>query len=533
MKNRYILIALITSALVIGCEQEVPQLTPPEEITSGEPGSADFTMFVSLGNSLTAGFQGGALFNEGQENSFPAIMAKQFAMVSVNNPFDQPDINSVNGYNSTYSNPGGGIFRGRMILFDPDGPGPKTPVPAPAGTPGMPAPYNNVSVADLPSAYTGDKDELNNFGVPGILLTQVHLPETGNPASEYYNPLWARFASAPGAKSILQDAIDKSPTFFSFWLGNNDVLGFATSGGLGTMTDPESFEDDYRDAIEQLLAVSENTKGIVATIPDVTTIPFFTTVKYNAIPLDAATVAQLNSAAGFGGYNAAVEGLKNPAFGGAFGTAAQLDARKVVYAEGNNPILIADKAAINLGPGFDLLLQYEMITQDQRNALAPYERVRQATAEDIITLSAGAVLGTLVGGNPLYVNGVTVPLADQYVLLPSEIEAIKTRTTAFNNIIKGIAADFPNDLAVADINAKFTSVVNLQTVMVDGIPVNATFAPPAGLFSPDGVHPNNRGSAFIARVFIEAINAKFGSTVPLPNIATYHTTGLPVNPVAP
>jgi lysophospholipase L1-like esterase len=528
MKNRFILIAILTSVLVIGCEQEVAELTPPEEVT-GEPGSADFTMFVSLGNSLTAGFQAGALFTEGQNNSYPSIMAEQFALVSENNEFNQPDINSVNGYNSTYSNPGAGVFRGRLVLFDADGAGPGTPVPAPAGTPGMPAPYNTVTAADIPAAYAGNKAELNNFGVPGILLTQAGRPETGNPASPYYNPLWARFASQPGVKSILQDALEKSPTFFSFWLGNNDVLGYATSGGAGTpLTDPGAFEDDYTDAIDQLLAVNANTKGVVATIPDVTAIPFFTTVKYNAVTLDQARVDLLNP--GFAGYNAALDGLKNPAFGGAFGTAAQLDARKITYVVGSNEILIADKFASDLGAGFDQLLAVGAINQTQRDALAPFEQVREAATTDIITLSAGGVLGT--GALPNIV-GVTVPLADQYTLLPTEITAVKERTIAFNNIIKDVVADNTARLALADINVKFTEVVTGATRMVDGIPVNASFAPPAGLFSPDGVHPNNRGSAFIARVFVEAINAKFGATVPLPNIATYHSTGLPVSPVAP
>jgi hypothetical protein len=532
MRKSFITIAILTSVLVIGCEQEVAELTPPEEVI-GEPGSADFTMYVSLGNSLTAGFQGGALFTEGQNNSYPSIMAKQFAEVSENNEFNQPDINSVNGYNSTYSNPGGGIFRGRMILFDPDGAaGPKTPVPAPAGTPGMPAPYNNVTAADLPQPYAGNKAELNNFGVPGILLAQVLTPLTGGPSSANpaYNPLYARFATNPGTSTILGDAIAKNPTFFSFWLGNNDVLGYATTGGSGAvaLTDPTAFEAQYTAAITQLLAVSADVKGVVATIPDVTTIPFFTTVKHNQVVLDAATATQLNN--GLAGYNAAVDGLKNPAFGGAFGTAAQLDARKVSYAAGNNEILIADKDAFDLGPGFDQLEAVGAINSTQRAQLVPYEQVREAAATDIITLSAGGVLGT---GTLPAIIGLTVPLADQYVLLPSEITAVKNRTIAFNNIIKDIVSDNDARLALADINAKFTSVVTFETRIVDGIPVNATFAPPAGLFSPDGVHPNNRGSAYIAQIFIEAINAKFGATVPLPSIATYHTTGLPVNPVAP
>lgn len=43
-------------------------------------GNADFTRTVAIGNSLTAGYQGNALSREGQENSIPEILAKQFAL---------------------------------------------------------------------------------------------------------------------------------------------------------------------------------------------------------------------------------------------------------------------------------------------------------------------------------------------------------------------------------------------------------------------------------------------------------------------
>lgn len=531
MKKHFIISALLTAALVMGCEQELAELTPPAE-PSGEPGSADFTMFVSVGNSLTAGFQAGALFTEGQNNSFPSIMAKQFAIVSTNNEFNQPDINSVNGYNSSFSNPGAGVILGRLVLFDSDGAGPKTPSPAPSGAPGVPAPYNT---ADVPAAFAGDKTQLNNFGVPGILLAQCLTPLTGGPptANPAYNPLYARFASNPGTSTILGDAIAKNPTFFSFWLGNNDVLGYATTGGVGTipLTAAATFQGQYQAAITQLLAANANVKGVVATIPDVTAIPFFTTVRYNAIPLDATTAGAVN--AGFAGFNQILTVIQgNAGLLTNFGlTSADLEARKVTFsASTSNRILINDKSLTDLGTVLDYLLSISQITPTQRAQLAPFEQARQATSADIITLSAGAVLGTTVGGNPLLVNGVSVPLADQYALIPSESSAIKTRTDEFNAIIKAVVDANPTRLALADVNAKFNDVVNRVVVAVDGIPVNATFAPPTGLFSEDGVHPNNRGSAYLAKIFIEAINAKFGSTVPLPSVATYKSTPLPVSP---
>jgi hypothetical protein len=528
--HQYILAGLI---LLSSCQQEIPELEPMvEEVPTGTSGSADFTKFISIGNSLTAGFQAGALFTEGQNNSFPAIMAQQFAYVSTNDPFDQPTINSVNGYNSTFSNPGAGVIRGRLVLFDPDGPtGPRTASPAPAGTPGLPAPYNT---ADLPTPYTGDKSQLNNFGVPGILLGQALTPLTGGPAGNpAYNALYARFASSPGTSTILGDAIAKQPTFFSFWLGNNDVLGYATTGGAGAvpLTSTTAFQAQYNAAITQLLAVNSNTKGIVATIPDVTSIPFFTTVRYNAIPMDATTAAAAN--VGFGGYNQILGAMQlNPQLLAALGiTAASLEARKISFsASTSNRIVIVDKTLPDLGPAFDILLTNQVITAQQRAQLTAYQQARQATAGDLITLSAGSVLGTTVGGNPLLINGVSVPLADQYVLLPSEITAIKERTNDFNNIIRAVVTANSGRLALADVHKAFSDIASGQVVLVDGMPVSATFIPPAGLFSEDGVHPNSRGSAYLAKIFIEAINATFNATVPAVNLTQFRGTGVPLNP---
>ncbi|MBC8034979.1 MAG: hypothetical protein H7Y03_12580, partial [Chitinophagaceae bacterium] len=290
MKKRILFTSLIAATLVFSCEQEIAELQPPAE-PSGEPGNADFTKFVSIGNSLTAGYQASALFTEGQNNSYPSIMAKQFAFVSVNDEFNQPDINSANGYSSVDA--ATGAILGRLILFDPDGttdpedpdgcvipsrdPGPSasgTPArtvtcPSSVSTPAVPAPYNT---ADLPAAFTGDKTKLNNFGVPGILLAQVITPLTGGPSTgnPAFNALYQRFASIPGTSTILGDALAASPTFFSFWLGNNDVLGYATTGGVGTipLTPVDGaagvgFKATYEAAIAQLLGANASVNGIV------------------------------------------------------------------------------------------------------------------------------------------------------------------------------------------------------------------------------------------------------------------------------
>lgn len=87
-------------------------------------------------------------------------------------------------------------------------------------------------------------------------------------------------------------------------------------------------------------------------------------------------------------------------------------------------------------------------------------------------------------------------------------------------------------MALADIYTKFNELATSPTggLVVDGLFIRSTLAPPNGVFSEDGVHPNPRGSAYIAKIFVQAINTKFGSTVPEPNISRYFGTFFPVSP---
>ena len=165
MKSRWINIILIVTLLLSGsCEQQIPTLeAPPEPMEScnacppdASSGTASFDKFVTVGNSFVAGFQSGALFDDGQQNSLANMISNQLACAGGSDVFNQPDINSFNGFNTQLSVPEQGIILGRLILFD-DGSG---PVPAPSGAPGLPPPYNT---ADLPTIFTGDKSSLNNF----------------------------------------------------------------------------------------------------------------------------------------------------------------------------------------------------------------------------------------------------------------------------------------------------------------------------------------------------------------------------------
>lgn len=63
-----------------------------DDSSSYSSGVVDFLQVVTLGDSLTAGYADGAFYLHGQENSYPAILARQFAEVG-GGAFSQPLIN--------------------------------------------------------------------------------------------------------------------------------------------------------------------------------------------------------------------------------------------------------------------------------------------------------------------------------------------------------------------------------------------------------------------------------------------------------
>lgn len=501
-----------------------PFIACPDDASAG---SLDLTKFVAIGNSLIAGYQSAALYNEGQQNSLPRILAKQFECVGGSPVFNQPAIESVNGYNTLFSDPSQGIILGRLILANMGG----VTLPVPAGTPGLPSPYNT---ADLPGPFTGDKASLNGFGVPGIVLAQAVLPVTGGPptGNPAFNPYYARFASDPGTSTLLGDAIAAEGSFYLFSLGINDILGYAISGAsdIDLLSDAETFAHQYDYALRLLQTGRPDAKVVLTNIPDVTQFPFFRTVAWNAIefdpddPVDMGTVALLNQA--FAGFNAALDGLV------AFGAHDAADAaiRKVVYAAGTNPILIVDEDLEDLGPKFDFLLANQAITVGQRAALAPYEQARPMTANELVAFPAALVLGTLADpGNPTSIYGPVVPLGDDLVLTENEIEFVREQVDDFNLLISANLNTLDDDdFVLANIRDFYTTFAGQGIAFANGVAMTPGLAPPTGLFSEDGIHPNSRGYAHLANYIIDVINGAFGASIPHANVGEYQATHLPV-----
>lgn len=498
MKKIFALLACFGLVFVSCSDDDGPATTPvapappPIVFTSG---SADFSNYVSVGNSLTAGFSDSALFVDGQTASFPNMLATSFALAG-GGQFNIPFMADNLGGATLGGQP---IFGNRLILSFTSG----SPAPVPvAGT-------GSTEISNILSGA------FNNMGVPGAKSFHLGLPGYGNVANVVAglaNPYYVRFASSPNA-TILGDAVAQNPTFFSLWIGNNDILSFATSGGAGVdqignldpstyggndITDPTVFAGVYTQLLQALTA--NGAGGVVANLPNVTSLPFFTTVPFNAVPLDAATAALLNS--NFAAYNG---GLQLAAGGGLI-SAAEAARRTISFQEGQNAMLITDEDLTNLG-GLNL------------------PNLRQTTADDLVVFTAQTIIGTLADpNNPTLINGVSVPLADQWVLTPEEQTAISTAQSAFNQTIAALAAQF--DVALVDAAGFLDTVDTTGVTLADGSTVTSTYATGGG-FSLDGVHPSPRGYALIANLFTQAINTKYGSNLPVINPLDF--TGLYIN----
>lgn len=513
MKNKF-LTSFLTILIAGACTYDFPEQPEPTF------GSVDMTKIVSVGNSLTAGFMDNALYAAGQTNSFPAILARQATQLNSSLVFTQPTVTSANGC----SNPAGGCTQGRLFLKYTN------------LTTGAAAPTPTSGDATALGPYTGSKTALNNWGIPGVTIQTAQTPLLGGPSSgnPLFNPYYARTASNPGTSTLIGDAVasmSNGGTFFTFWLGNNDVLGYATGGASNPaiLTSQGTFQAAYNAALNAMLGANTSAKGAVANIPNVTSIPFFNTIPTNPITLDAATTTVLNT--NFAGYNSTLDAFKGAPFNL---PATEMDSRKITFKSGaGNRIVMNDETARDLGPLWDILVGAGRLTSQQRAQLEPFRYARQAVAPtttaagDLVVLPAASFIGTLVGGNPLLVNGVSVPLADNWILLPSEQTEIQTAINGFNTTISNAVNAQSERLVLIDAN-KILADIRAGTVTVNGSSLTASITPPFGAFSLDGVHPNQRGSAYIANKFIEAINGKWGAKIPLCNPNDFSGNALPI-----
>ena len=439
-----IFILAFISVILTGC-QDRSNLTAPTP-QSPKSGAADFTRFVTIGNSITAGYQSSALYQDAQVwcygNQIAKLVNTTYAIPLISDP-------GLGGQLQVHA------LSPNLVLVQQ----PSSGVPLNLN---YPAPYNNL-------------------GIPGAMLYDVLNAKDSLScySGKYFgqpNPFFNLILRGLGTQ--FDQAKLLNPTLVTCWIGNNDILGYATNGGVPSalLTPAATFSFLYAQLGDSLASLGA--KVVVANIPEVTTIPFFTTVG----PMFAAQAPwayfQSKGLPGFcyGNHEGGVTGVADSA------------------ALAHLQVLITLKGQAALAFIGDTTGAYYTVNH--------------------IAVPAGVIVQYPFGLVPYN------PFPDQFVLDPSEIQTAATAVSAFNTTIANVAS--AKGFGLVDINTIFNNIF-LQSVMHGGLTYSgvefSAFFITGGLFSLDGIHPTSQGQGLIADEFLKVINTQFQASYPLINLA--------------
>jgi lysophospholipase L1-like esterase len=431
MKSSFVYKGIFAAAVLAlaSCKPSIDTVVP-------DKGTADFSRYIAIGNSYTSGFADGGLYLEGQRNSFPEMLAGQMRTVG-GGEFATPFFTEAQANGSGYL---------KLTGFNPNGTPVITPETADLAVRGQ-VEIPGFGKVTLYTKYAG---AINNYGVPGMKLAHVKLAPYGN-LNGYYERLLPGNAGSNNTPYL--DFVTAEPfTFFSLWLGYNDIAGYANSGGAGDVPTPQAvFTALYNETVNRL--VENGAKGVVATIPDIVNTPYFTTVTLESL-LNAVRATPARAAV----------------------------------------------TAIYIRTGANV--------------------TRAATAKDLftLTLSAANVIGVPDASGIPYGLHPLNPIESKWVLDSDEVALVNGFVNAYNTTIKSVAAS--KGLAIMDAFELLNtySAKNAQGEVV-GIPVNGVQVSSAfvtgNLYSLDGIHLTPLGYAIIANEFIKAMNATYGSSIPI------------------
>ncbi len=268
MKKLFIYSTLACLALA-SCK---PTLEPEKPQT----GDADFSYYLAVGNSLTAGTSNGSLYTSAQQNSFPAMLASKFNLVA-NSKFEQPLLPGEHGYPFP-----------KIILSMRQG-------PCDTVSSLSPVPFPGALDSAGSAANVSFKGPYNNMAIPGIRAIDYLFPGYGA-----LNPYAGRIFVSPLTNRPLDELKLQKHTFFTLWEGGNDVLGYAVAGGeqgtgpTSAITNINQFTAAFDSLMQTLTA--NGAKGVVLNIPDITSLPYFNTIPANGAEVTKAQANALNDA---------------------------------------------------------------------------------------------------------------------------------------------------------------------------------------------------------------------------------------------
>ena len=407
-----------------------------------------FDKYVALGDSLTAGVESNCLVQRNQVNSYPAQLAQLFGI----NDFEQPIVQEIALTNPLVGNPCLGA------VFVP----PSTISVAPVSQMGPPLnlflqrPYDNLG---LPGAQVADLTQLTEGNPSGSDVEQsaalILRNVPGSPLNGTSAVQQANLLLAPAPNNIV-----------TLWIGNNDVLGAATSGivvdGV-TVTTVADFTASYAAILDALDPVTSTMA--LANIPDVTAIPFTSTIP--PVLVDPAT---------------------------------------------RQPVIVNGGLVPLLGEG-DTANPCTPVAPDQGCPLP---------IGTLVTLPASALLAQRIGV-PVAAGGTGLPLPHGHIdatgahagvtLYPDEVALLQQRIVDFNEAISSF-----DPVVLLDVYGIFNDI-RAHGYHIGGLTLTSTFVT-GGIFSYDGVHPSTIGYTLITDEFVRVLNASGGVQIGRPDFTS-------------
>ncbi len=298
----------------------------------------------------------------------------------------------------------------------------------------------------------------------------VALNALVNGESQHIWPILAGFGS--GVTQV-QAAKALHARYATVWLGSNDLLKVAFSNGASPVNSPQSIHDDIKAIIQQMQGAGS--KVAVANLVDVLGAGvFIPQPKYQATLQTYITGALVAK-----GVPAAT-------------AAAIATSYSTAYAS-------QETAQAGLGSnGFFTI-----------NAL--FATLQTAIGQLGTTPPSPPVAPTL---------GIGQFVSDQVAIQVQQLN------NAYNASIAAAASE--TGAALADLHGNYA-----QIATAGGVPINppkcCSLVYRGGLLSLDGLHPSNTGYALIANIFITAINAAYGASIPPVSVAAVYAT----DPYAP
>lgn len=448
-----ILFYCVVSTAVLSCQPKIDAPSP----TSG---SANFSTYVALGDGTPGGYADGALHLDAQLAAFPNLLSRQFSLVG-GGEFNQPLVEAGIGYGFEAGEAAAKLaLRPETFCSNVDSVdeiteltsvemGERTLLDIAAFSVIVPGPYNNVAANGTRAIYA-NRPASEWTGTSGTFWGKI---AAGNPLS---------------TGTMLGDALQRQPTFFTINLGSTDIMRFAKSGGNQEVpldadnddgiTPVAEFEDSLRSIVSALTATGA--KGAIANLLDLESYPYITHYPYDNLVLTEAEATELND--------------KHTALGDNF-----------FFRAGRNAYIMEDV--------------YGETGKNYRR-MEPNEYVMIQIPQDSIKCYKWGGLGD--------------PLPKRWVLDKYERDSIVRNIIAYNNVIQSVA----NDYGLALVNSNEAMKETLAGTNYHGRDISTEYVK-GNFFSLDGLNLSPLGQALLANNFIKAINEKFNATIPLVEVS--------------